>query len=105
MTFVRTGKSFWPEVYDAETGIELNASSRDMPKGKMRVMIRVGGRLASAFELTKRYERGEGKVFIYSVSSQGLHKAFMNGGAKFNTFKSQDQFMEKIKEGVEALFS
>jgi hypothetical protein len=92
MAFYKVGASektsLWPEVYDPETKIRIEYTTRDMPKNpaQMHVMISRNGHLIFSFDVvenTVKHEETPGYTTTYVGSLDKVCEGFLRGRRGF----------------------
>lgn len=102
--------SLWPEVYDPETEIRIEYTTRDMPKNpaQMHVMIRRHKTLIFSFDVvenTVKHEDAPGFTTTYTGSLDRFLQGFRKERHVFPDFNSEDAFVSYVLEGAEVLFT
>jgi hypothetical protein len=95
--------SRWPEVYDPETKIGIEYTTRDMPKNpaQMRVMISRNEHLIFSFDVfenTVKHEEIPGYTTTYIGSLDKVREGFLRGKRGFPEFSSEDTFVSYLSE-------
>jgi hypothetical protein len=102
--------SIWPEVYDPETKVRIEYTTRDMPKdpAQMQVIISRNEGFIFSFNvvesITKHIE-GRGFTATYTGSLDKVRNAFRERSGAFPGFVSEDAFLSYLSEGGDLLFT
>lgn len=104
------GTSLWPEVYDPETKIRIEYTTRDMPKNpaQMHVMISRNESLIFSFDVvedTVTHEDARGYTTSYTGSLNKVLEGFRRGRHVFPEFSSEDAVVSYLSEGAGLLFT
>ena len=114
MAFHKVGPSeattLWPEVYDPQTKIRIEYTTRDMPKNplQMRVMIRRSKSLIFTFDVvvgTVKHDDAPGFTTTYTGSLEKFLQGFRQEKRAFPDFNSEGEFLTYVLKGAEMLFT
>jgi hypothetical protein len=100
----------WPEVYDPETKIKIEYTTRDMLKNpaQMHVMIRRNESLIFSFDVVESIAKhidGRGFTATYTGSLDKVRDAFRKRRGELAEFISEDAFLSYLSAGAEVLFT
>ena len=93
-----------PRVHDPDLGISIEYSRRDMPPGQYHVMLSIDASPTSGFDVVRTYVEDK-KTFIYVAPKTDVGKIFRRDKWLRDTFETEAEFIDKLKEGVALLFS
>jgi hypothetical protein len=101
--------TLWPEVYDPETKIRIEYTTRDMPKNppQTHVMIRRHENHVFGFDVvedTVKHEGTRGYTTTHTGSLDKVLQGFQRGRHAFPEFNSESAFISYFSEGARLLF-
>jgi len=102
--------SLWPEVYDPETKIGIEYTTRDMPKNpaQMHVLVRKNKSLVFSFDVvenTAKHENAKSFTTTYTGPLEKVRRGFQRDRRVFPEFGSEDAFISYLSDGAELLFT
>jgi uncharacterized protein YodC (DUF2158 family) len=101
--FTTGGANFNPWVLDTETGLEVQCTTRDTPRGRWTILVYCDSKPVFSFEAL--VQRDEGKGSIYSAPMEKVRALYRRYASDLRPFNSEGEFIAKLRKGVELMFN